>query len=57
MTKKILERADKEHITPVEAAGKIAQEVSCVDHPIWPERTQLIIDDLVDQEWHLQALH
>ncbi|XP_006823491.1 leucine dehydrogenase-like [Saccoglossus kowalevskii] len=57
MTTKILEKARDDDITPVEAANAIADKMSRVLHPIWPNRSQQIIDALVETEWHKQPTH
>ncbi|XP_038054455.1 leucine dehydrogenase-like isoform X1 [Patiria miniata] len=53
MTKKMLKKAQSEDITPVEAANAIADKLSLELHPIWPQRSQQIIQALVDNNWHL----
>ncbi|XP_022104027.1 uncharacterized protein LOC110986459 isoform X2 [Acanthaster planci] len=54
MTKKILQKAEAEDITPVEAANAIADKLSMELHPIWPHRSQQIIQALVENNWHLE---
>ncbi|XP_071810149.1 leucine dehydrogenase-like isoform X2 [Asterias amurensis] len=56
MTKKILKKAATEDITPVEAANAIADKLSMDLHPVWPHRSQQIIDSLVENKWHLQKV-
>lgn len=56
MTKKILQKAEDEDITAVEAANSIADKLSRELHPIWPNRSQQIIHALIDNEWHLQPV-
>ncbi|XP_064633528.1 leucine dehydrogenase-like [Lineus longissimus] len=52
MTKKILQKAEEEKITPHKAAMEIAAHMSRQLHPIWPNRSQKIIRSLVDMGWH-----
>jgi len=47
----VLENAERKNITPVEAATEIAEEKSLEWHPIWPKRSQQIINDLVKSDW------
>ncbi|XP_077985162.1 leucine dehydrogenase-like [Glandiceps talaboti] len=56
MTKKILEKARDDNITPVQAANAIADKLSRELHPLWPNRSQQIIDALVESEWHTLPL-
>ncbi|XP_070558872.1 leucine dehydrogenase-like isoform X1 [Ptychodera flava] len=57
MTKKILEKAREDDITPVQAANAIADKLSREWHPVWPGRSQQIIDALVESEWHKQPIY
>ncbi|XP_035665311.1 leucine dehydrogenase-like [Branchiostoma floridae] len=52
ITKEILQKAEKEDITPVEAADVLADKASRELHPIWPHRSQHIIKALVEGGWH-----
>eukprot|EP00058_Branchiostoma_floridae_P021091 XP_002606581.1 hypothetical protein BRAFLDRAFT_108176 [Branchiostoma floridae] len=47
ITKEILQKAEKEDITPVEAADVLADKASQQLHPIWPHRSQHIIKALI----------
>ena len=51
MTKKILQKAKDENVTPAKAAFQIADKMSLELHPIWPNRGQQIIDSLVETKW------
>ena len=53
MTKQMLQKAESDDITPVEAANAIADKLSMELHPIWPHRSQQIIQSLVETGWHL----
>ena len=55
MTQKVLRTTDEKGITPVEAATEIAEKMSLEPHPIWPNRSQQIIDSLVRTKWHENA--
>ncbi|XP_065058808.1 leucine dehydrogenase-like [Rhopilema esculentum] len=52
MTHRVLRAADIKGVTPVEAATEIAETMSHELHPIWPNRSQEIIDSLVRSKWH-----
>ena len=52
MTKEILQKAKDENLTPALAAMEVADRLSRVDHPIWPQRSLKIIKALVKSEWH-----
>ncbi|XP_078676478.1 leucine dehydrogenase-like [Branchiostoma floridae x Branchiostoma belcheri] len=52
ITKEILQKAEQEDVTPVEAADVLADKASRELHPIWPHRSQQIIKALVDGGWH-----
>ena len=54
MTQHVLRTAKEKGITPVEAASEIAEKLSMELHPIWPNRSQEIIDSLVQTNWHEQ---
>merc|ERR1712137_1289510 len=49
--KDVLKAADEKQILPVEAAAEIAEQKSLQCHPIWPGRSQQIVDDLVTNDW------
>eukprot|EP00794_Sanderia_malayensis_P007086 gene7086-7886_t len=55
MTQYVLKIANEKDLTPVEAAAQIAEEMSLKQHPIWPARSQQIIQSLVDQNWQENA--
>ena len=50
-TKNVLKVVEEEKLTPFEAAVKIANANSLVDHPIWPGRSKHIRDELVSSGW------
>ncbi|XP_067124858.1 phenylalanine dehydrogenase-like isoform X2 [Centruroides vittatus] len=52
LTKKILHEASKKHITVLEAANQLANELSLHNHPLWPNRAKMIVRSLVEGEWH-----
>ncbi|XP_074645751.1 leucine dehydrogenase-like isoform X2 [Tubulanus polymorphus] len=52
MTKKMLQQASDENVTPATAAMEIAEKLSRELHPIWPGRSQSIIKSLVESGWH-----
>eukprot|EP01097_Dermamoeba_algensis_P011420 TRINITY_DN8851_c0_g1_i1.p1 TRINITY_DN8851_c0_g1~~TRINITY_DN8851_c0_g1_i1.p1 ORF type:complete len:437 (-),score=80.25 TRINITY_DN8851_c0_g1_i1:82-1392(-) len=47
----VLKYARKENITTTTAANKMADEASLSPHPIWGNRSQKIIDSLVENHW------
>ena len=47
----VLRTAREKDITPVDAAAEIAEGMSVEWHPIWPQRSQHIIRDLVNTGW------
>ena len=51
MTQRVLRTAEEKGMTPVEAATEIAEQMSQQLHPIWPNRSQQIIDALVSSGW------
>eukprot|EP01135_Chromosphaera_perkinsii_P011017 Nk52_evm51s2309 gene=Nk52_evmTU51s2309 len=51
MTKEILRRAEEEDTTPGQAAIKLALKLANEDHPVWPRRSQDIINHLVNTRW------
>ncbi len=52
VTQRVLERSQREGITPVEAANRGADEAMRELHPIWEHRAWDIIQSLVRDEWH-----
>ena len=53
VTHNVLKKVDQEGITPVRAATEIAEKESLELHPIWPNRSKQIINDLVTSHWSL----
>jgi glutamate dehydrogenase/leucine dehydrogenase len=51
VTLDVLERAEREQITSTRAANRLADERMDEDHPLWPGRTQQIIDALNREGW------
>ena len=51
VTHRVLSVAKEKGITPVMAAAEVAEAKSLQLHPIWPHRSQKIIEDLVNQKW------
>jgi glutamate dehydrogenase/leucine dehydrogenase len=51
VTLEVLERSKKEGTTPTRAANQLADERMNDDHPLWPGRTQQIIDALCAEGW------
>jgi len=51
VTWRVLERAAREDIPPVEAADRLADERTLEPHPIWGDRTRRIIASLADGDW------
>jgi glutamate dehydrogenase/leucine dehydrogenase len=56
VTRRVLELAEKEMVTPAHAATKLADQLSEVPHPIWGDRTHSIIESLVASRWHEAAI-
>lgn len=51
VTLEVLQCARREGISSTRAANALADERMALDHPMWPRRTQDIIDALVRLEW------
>ena len=51
VTHEVLNVSKEKGITPVEAAMKIAEQKSFDLHPIWPNRSQKIINNLAKNDW------
>ena len=51
VTQEVLRTVQKTGVTPVQAATDIAERKSLMWHPIWPRRSQQIIQDLVAEKW------
>lgn len=47
----VFKMVEEKGITPVEAAAEIAERKSLEWHPIWPRRSQNIVDGLVKASW------
>jgi glutamate dehydrogenase/leucine dehydrogenase len=52
VTRRVLDIASKQGITPTRAATGLADELSLVPHPLWGERAHAIIEALVENRWH-----
>lgn len=50
-TQEVLKTVQKKDITPVEAANEIAERKSLEWHPIWPKRSQQIMNNLINGSW------
>jgi len=55
-TRRVLRKAKEDQISTSKAADILADEALQKPHPIWGHRSQEIIDRLVKEDWHLQAL-
>lgn len=51
MTKKILQKAQDDGVTPSTAANALAKELVERPHPTWPDRTKDVVRSLVDSGW------
>lgn len=51
VTQEVLQTVQETGVTPVQAATDIAERKSLMWHPIWPRRSQQIIQDLVAEKW------
>ena len=51
VTHEVLATALEKGVTPVEAAIEIADRKSLELHPIWPNRSKKIIENLISDEW------
>jgi glutamate dehydrogenase (NAD(P)+) len=52
ITKRVLQRASDEKVTPAAAARALADELAEQDHPLWPGRARQIMAGLVESRWH-----
>jgi glutamate dehydrogenase/leucine dehydrogenase len=52
ITRRILERADREGVTTTVAANELADALALEPHPIFPHRGRDVIDALVRERWH-----
>lgn len=52
LTQRILRDAAEKNISTIEAANNLAKAFVAVQHPLWPNRGQLIIEALVNSNWH-----
>ncbi|XP_035229942.1 phenylalanine dehydrogenase-like isoform X1 [Stegodyphus dumicola] len=52
LTQKTLRMAAEQNITVVEAAYQLADAYSQQKHPLWPDRTKTIIQNLIAGKWH-----
>ncbi len=52
VTRRVLETARSQGITPTRAATDLADELSEVPHPLWSDRTHAILRALVRNRWH-----
>ena len=55
-TRRVLEHAAREGITPAQAANRMADERACVSHPIWGHRGKQIIRALQAEHWAVSVL-
>jgi glutamate dehydrogenase/leucine dehydrogenase len=53
--RQVLARAGNESITAVEAAGRLADELATVPHPIWPGRWRQVIETVTASDWASRA--
>eukprot|EP00002_Diphylleia_rotans_P032685 TRINITY_DN687_c0_g3_i1.p1 TRINITY_DN687_c0_g3~~TRINITY_DN687_c0_g3_i1.p1 ORF type:complete len:464 (+),score=114.96 TRINITY_DN687_c0_g3_i1:111-1502(+) len=53
VTKKVLAHAKRENITTAAAANTLADQQAEIPHPIWGHRGSLILQSLIEDNWHL----
>jgi len=50
-TRRILEAAERDHITTTTAAARLADELSLEEHPIFPHRAAALVRALIHERW------